>query len=138
MKYYINRKIDATFDQAVDRVKELLQIEGFGVLSEVDLSEKIKEKLNVNFRRYKILSAYDTAYAYKALKKDDKIGIMLACNIIIQELRKNEVEVAAIDPVASMKVIKDHDVAVIAAEIKVKLERVIASLHTGVESYGLV
>lgn len=101
MKYYINRKIDATFDQAVDRVKELLQIEGFGVLSEVDLSEKIKEKLNVNFRRYKILSAYDTAYAYKALKKDDKIGIMLACNIIIQELRKNEVEVAAIDPVAT-------------------------------------
>ena len=138
MKYYISKKIDATFEQAVDRVRESLEIEGFGVLSEINIHDKLKEKLNVNFRRYTILGACNPSYAYKALLNEDKIGTMLPCNVIIQELSKNEVEVAAIDPIASMMAVENPQLAPIAKEIKAKLERVIASLHTGVESYGLV
>lgn len=138
MKYYISKKIDATFEQAIDEVKESLGIEGFGVLSEINIHEKLKEKLNVDFRRYTILGACNPVYAYKALQKEDKIGTMLPCNIIIQELGKNEIEVSAIDPIASMMAIENPKLAKIAGEIKVKLERVIESLHSGVESFGLV
>jgi uncharacterized protein (DUF302 family) len=138
MNYYISRKIDATFDQAVDRVKESLEIEGFSVLSELDLQEKMKEKLNVKFKKYKILIVLNTEYAYRAIQHEDKAGTMLPCNIIIQQLRKNEIEVAAVDPIVSMRAIKDPDIVAIAAEIKEKLERIISSLHTGVESFGLV
>ena len=138
MKYYISKKIDATFEQAVDRVKESLGVEGFSVLSEINIHEKLKEKLDVDFRRYTILGACNADYAYKALLSEDKIGTMLPCNVIIQELKKNEIEVAAIDPMASMMAIENPKLAHIAREIKVKLERVIESLHTGVESYGLV
>lgn len=138
MKYYISKKIDATFEQAIDRVKESLEIEGFGVLSEINIQDKLKQKLNVNFRRYTILGACNPSYAYKALQSDDKIGTMLPCNLIIQELGKNSIEVAAIDPIASMMAVENPKLAPIAKEIKAKLERVIESLHTGVESYGLV
>jgi len=138
MKYYISKKIDATFEQAVDRVKESLGIEGFGVLSEINMHEKLKEKLGVDFRRYTILGACNAEYAYKALLNEDKIGTMLPCNVIVQELKKNTIEVAAIDPIASMMAIENPKLAAIARELRVKLERVIESLHTGVESYGLV
>jgi len=138
MKYYISKKIDATFEQAIDEVKEALGIEGFGVLSEINIHEKLKEKLDVDFRRYTILGACNPAYAYKALQNEDKIGTMLPCNVVIQELKKNEIEVAAIDPIASMMAIENPKLAKIAGEIKVKLERVIESLHNGVESFGLV
>lgn len=138
MNYYISRKIDATFDQAVDRVKESLEKEGFSVLSEIDLQEKMKEKLHVKFKKYKILIAINAEYAYRAIQHEDKIGTLLPCNIIIQQLRKNEIEVAGVDPIISMKAIKNSSVVAIAAEIKEKLERIISSLHTGVESYGLV
>jgi uncharacterized protein (DUF302 family) len=138
MEYYISKKIDATFEQAIDEVKEALAIQGFGVLSEINIHEKLKEKLDVNFRRYTILGACNPAYAYKALQKEDKIGTMLPCNVVVQELGKNEIEVSAVDPVASMMAIENPKLAKIAVEIKVKLERVIASLHSGVESFGLV
>lgn len=138
MEYYISKKIDATFEQAIDRVKESLENEGFGVLSEINIHDKLKEKLNVDFKRYTILGACNPAYAYQALQHEDKIGTMLPCNVIVQELGKNEVEVAAIDPVASMMAIENPKLAKLAGEIKKKLERVIESLHTGVESFGLV
>ncbi|MBW8330933.1 MAG: DUF302 domain-containing protein [Prolixibacteraceae bacterium] len=138
MKYYISKKIDATFEQAIDRVKESLMNEGFGVLSEINIHDKLKEKLDVNFRRYTILGACNPAYAYKALQNEDKVGTMLPCNVIVQELKKNEIEVAAIDPVASMMAVDNPKLAKLAGEIKVKLERVIETLHTGVESFGLV
>jgi len=138
MKYYISKKIDATFEQAIDEVKEALGIEGFGVLSEINIHEKLKEKLDVDFRRYTILGACNPAYAYKALQSEDKIGTMLPCNVVIQELGENEIEVAAIDPIASMMAIENPKLAKLAGEIKIKLERVIESLHTGVESFGLV
>jgi uncharacterized protein (DUF302 family) len=138
MKYYIRKKIDATFEQAVDRVKESLEIEGFGVLSEINLHEKLKEKLDVDFRRYTIIGACNAAFAFKALQIEDKIGTMLPCNVVVQEVKKNVIEVAAVDPIASMMAIENPELAKIAAEIKVKLERVIESLHDGVESFGLV
>jgi len=138
MKYYISKKIDATFEQAIDEVKEALAIQGFGVLSEINIHDKLKEKLDVDFRRYTILGACNPAYAYKALQNEDKIGTMLPCNVVIQELRKNVIEVAAIDPIASMMAIENPKLAKIALEIKGKLEKVIESLHTGVESFGLV
>jgi uncharacterized protein (DUF302 family) len=138
MKYYITKKIDATFEQAIDEVKEALGNEGFGVLSEINIHEKLKDKLDVDFRRYTILGACNPAYAYKALQNEDKIGTMLPCNVIVQELGKNEIEVSAVDPIASMMAVENPKLAKIAGEIKHKLERAIESLHTGVESFGLV
>jgi len=138
MNYYISKKIDATFEQAIDEVREALGIQGFGVFSETNIHEKLKEKLDVSFRKYTILGAYNLAYAYKALQNGDKIGTLLPCNVIVQELKKNKIEVAAIDPVTSMLAIENPKLAKIAGEIKVKLERAIKSLHTGVESFGLV
>ena len=138
MNYYISKKIDATFEQAIDEVKEALGIQGFGVFSETNIHEKLKEKLDVNFREYTILGAYNLAYAYKALQNSDKIGTLLPCNIIVQELKKNKIEVAVVDPVTSMLAVENPKLAKIAGELKRKLERVIESLHTGVESFGLV
>jgi len=138
MKYYISKKIDATFEQAIDRVKESLEIEGFGVLSEINMQQKMKEKLDIDFRRYTIIGACNAAYAYKALQHEDKIGTMLPCNVVVQEVKKNVIEVAAVDPIASMMAIENPELSKIAAEIKIKLERVIESLHDGVESFGLV
>jgi len=138
MRYYISKKLDATYEQAIDEVKEALAIQGFGVLSEINIHDKLKEKLDVDFRRYTILGACNPAYAYKALQSEDKIGTMLPCNIIVQELGKNEIEVAAIDPIASMMAIENPKLAKLAGEIKHKLERAIESLHNGVESFGLV
>jgi len=128
MKYYISKKINVDFDQAVLLVTESLKKEGFGVLTEINLQEKLKEKLNVDFRKYKILGACNPAYAYKVVQLEDKIGTMLPCSVIVQELENNEIEVAAVDPVASMMAIENPGLAGIAGEIKEKLERAIASL----------
>lgn len=128
MRYYISKKISADFDQAVLLVTESLKKEGFGVLTEINLQEKLKEKLNVDFRKYKILGACNPAYAYKAIQQEDKIGTMLPCSVIVQELDNNEIEVAAVDPIASMMAIENPALAEIAGEIKEKLERAIASL----------
>ena len=128
MKYYISKKISMDFELAVKLVTEVLQIEGFGVLSEIDIQQKMKEKLDVNFRKYKILGACNPPYAYKALMHEDKIGTMLPCNVILQELDDKRIEVAAVDPEASMMAVENKELAIIAGEIKHRLERVIASL----------
>lgn len=128
MKYYISKKINGNFDEAILLVTESLKKEGFGILSEINLQEKLKEKLDVDFRKYKILGACNPAYAYKAIQKEDKIGTMLPCSVIVQELGNNEIEVAAVDPVASMMAVENPGLAGIAGEIKEKLERAIASL----------
>ncbi len=128
MRYYINKTITAPFDLAVEKVTEALKKEGFGVLSEIDIQQKLKEKLDVDFRKYKILGACNPPSAYKALQMEDKIGTMLPCNVILQEKGETQVEVAAIDPVASMIALENMGVAEIAGDIKEKLERVIDSL----------
>jgi uncharacterized protein (DUF302 family) len=128
MKYYIRKNLDSNFEKAVEKVKEALQTEGFGVLSEINMNEKLKEKLNVDFRKYKILGACNPEYAYQALLSEDKIGTMLPCNVILQERGINDIEVAAVDPLASMMAIENPELAGIASLVKEKLERVIAKL----------
>ena len=124
----MSKTISAEFDKAIALVTETLKNEGFGVLSEIDIQHKLKEKLDVDFRKYKILGACNPPKAYEALQLEDKIGTMLPCNVIVQEVGENRVEVAAIDPVASMVAVENKEIANIASEIRAKLERVVSSL----------
>lgn len=128
MIYYISKLIAADFDEAEKQVKEALEKEGFGVLSEIDIQEKLNEKLNVDFRPYKILGACHPPSAYKSLQQEDKIGTMLPCNVILQQVGEHQIEVAAVDPAASMMSVENPQLAEIAVDIKKRLERVIASL----------
>ena len=128
MKYYISKELTSDFKVAVERVKESLKTEGFSVLCEINIQDKLKEKLNVVFRKYTILGACNPTYAYKALQKEDWIGTMLPCNIIVQERNDQLIEVSAIDPVASMQAIENNELTEIAKEVKERLERVIAIL----------
>lgn len=128
MKYYISKKLNDEFESAFEKVIEALEKEGFGVVSQFDIQEKLQDKLKVDFRKYMILGACNPSFAYKALIEEDKIGVMLPCNVIIQELANNQIEVAAINPVISMSVVGNKELTKIAEEIKLKLERVIVSL----------
>ena len=128
MKYYIEKTTNYSFDEAVEKVTEELKKEGFGVLSEINIHEKLKEKLDVDFRKYRILGACNPPKAYEALQAENKIGTMLPCNVIVQELEDGKTEVAAIDPVASMQAAENDKVSAIAREIKSKLEKVISRL----------
>jgi uncharacterized protein (DUF302 family) len=102
-----------------------LKAEGFGILMEIDVNKVLKEKLNADFRKYKILGACNPPLAYRALQAEDKIGTMLPCNVIAQELSGGKVEIAAIDPVASMQAVDNPALKGIAAEVRVKLKAVI-------------
>jgi len=128
MKYYIDKKINGSFDEVIGQVTEALQKEGFGVLTEIDMQQKLKEKVDIDFRKYKILGACNPPYAYQALAAEEKIGTMLPCNVVVQELESGEIEVAAVNPVASMQAVENDDLFCISTEILRKLERVIASL----------
>ena len=129
MKYYINNTFHTDFNSAVRLTKDALKKEGFGVLSEIDIQQKLEEKLGVEFRKYKILGACNPPSAFKALQEEDKIGTMLPCNVIVQEKEEHLVEVAAVDPVASMAALENKKVEQIAREIREKLVRVIDSIH---------
>lgn len=128
MKYYIRKKINSEFENVIANITEALKTEGFGIITEIDVQNTFKEKLEVDFRKYRILGACNPSFAYKALLEEDKIGLMLPCNIIVQELDNNIIEVAAINPVASMMAVENKTITEIAGEIKEKLERVINSL----------
>jgi uncharacterized protein (DUF302 family) len=125
MKYYIEKTTDYSFDEAVEKVTEELKKEGFGVLSEINIHEKLKEKLDVDFRKYRILGACNPPKAYEALQAENKIGTMLPCNVIVQELDESKTEVAAVDPVASMMAVGNAELESIAKEIRTKLQKVI-------------
>lgn len=129
MEYYFSKTLEnVTFEAAVEKVTEELKKEGFGVISEINLHEKFKEKLDIDFRKYRILGACNPAAAFKALQEEDKIGTMLPCNVIVQQISDSQIEVAAVDPVASMQAIENANLAAIAYEIRSKLEKVIESL----------
>lgn len=129
MKYYYSKQLkNVSFDEAVENVTEALKQEGFGVLTEIDVKATLKKKLDVDFRPYKILGACNPPYAHKALSVEDKIGIMLPCNVIIQETADGSIEVAAVDPVASMVAIENPALMDIASEIQQKLKTVIEKL----------
>jgi uncharacterized protein (DUF302 family) len=130
MKYYYSKQLkNVSFDEATEKVTEALKLEGFGVLTEIDVKATFKKKLDVDFRPYKILGACNPPYAHKALSAEDKIGIMLPCNVIIQETADGSIEVAAVDPVASMSAIENPKLMDIATEIQQKLKTVIEKLN---------
>ncbi len=128
MEYYFSKTLETSFDEAIQKTIEALKTEGFGVISEINIHEKLKEKLNVDFRRYKILGACNPSYAYKALQAEDKIGTMLPCNVIVQELSESRIEIAAVNPIASMMAIQNPALAGIAKEITTKLQSVINAI----------
>ncbi len=128
MSYYSSKTIRSSFEEAESRVIDELKKEGFGILTEIDVKEKLKEKLDVNFRKYKILGACNPPFAHKALQADDKIGTMLPCNVIVQEIAEGEIEVAAIDPVASMQAVDNSQLKEIATQVREKLISVIKRL----------
>lgn len=128
MKYYITKKITADFNTAIQKVTDELSKNGFGIITEIDMQQKLKEKLDVDFKKYKILGACNPAFAYEALQQEDKIGTMLPCNVIVQEHSENNVEVSAIDPVASMMALESKEVEALAQLVKDKLQLVIDSL----------
>ena len=128
MKYYFNKTLHEDFNKVIDRVTEELKNEGFGILTEIDVKETLKKKLDVDFQKYKILGACNPPYAHKALVAEDKIGAMLPCNVIVQEISKGMVEVAAVNPMASMQAVGNLILAEIANEITAKLENVIEKL----------
>jgi uncharacterized protein (DUF302 family) len=128
MSYYFNKTINDTFDNTIRKVTDKLKEEGFGVLTEIDVKAILKKKLDIDFRNYHILGACNPPFAYKALRVEDKIGTMLPCNVIVQEIGENQVEVAAVDPVASMQAIKNEQLGEIAETIQNKLKNVIGNL----------
>ena len=103
MAYYFTKTVARSFDETLVKLTDELKKEGFGILTEIDVKETLKKKLNVDFRRYKILGACNPPLAYQALQAEDKIGILLPCNVIIQEKGDGQIEVSAVDPMETMK-----------------------------------
>lgn len=128
MKYYFNKKISGNFDDSVQRVKDGLEKEGFGILTEIDLKATFKKKLGEEFYNYKILGACNPQFARNALLTEDKIGTMLPCNVIVQEQKAGEIEVSAINPVASMQSVDNKELHIIALEVSNKLKHMIKTL----------
>ena len=128
MSYYFNTVLECSFDDAIERVTDELKREGFGILSEIDVQAALKKKLNVDFKKYKILGACNPPYAYQALQIEEKIGTMLPCNVIVLEKEDGRIEVAAIDPIASMQAIANPQLQDTADQVQAKLKKVIESL----------
>jgi uncharacterized protein (DUF302 family) len=128
MEYYFSAILHTNFDDAVAKITEALKTEGFGVLTEIDLQAKFKEKLGVDYKKYKILGACNPAYAYKALQAEEMIGTMLPCSIIVTDKEDGTIQVAAINPVASMMAIENPALEPLAQEVTEKLKRVISML----------
>jgi uncharacterized protein (DUF302 family) len=116
------------FDEAISNVTEELKKEGFGILTEIDVKATLKKKLDVDFRNYRILGACNAPFAYRALQAEPQIGTMLPCNVIVRELDDGKIEVAAVDPLASMQAIHNKELQAIAEEIQLKLKKVIEQL----------
>jgi uncharacterized protein (DUF302 family) len=128
MKYYFNKTVNGTFEDVIDKVTQRLKEEGFGILTEIDITETLKKKLDVDFKKYRILGACNPPYAHKALQAEDKIGTMLPCNVIVQEIEAGAIEVAAVNPMASMQAVENKKLNEVANEITAKLKHVIEKL----------
>ena len=128
MKYYFNKILHGNFEDIIDKVTQGLKEEGFGILTEIDIKDTLKKKLDVDFKKYKILGACNPPYAHKALQAEDKIGTMLPCNVIVQEIEEGVFEVAAVNPMASMQAVENEKLNKVAEEITDKLEKIIKKL----------
>lgn len=128
MSYYFAKTLPVDFAEAVRRATDALKQEGFGIITEIDVQDTLKKKINVDFRSYRILGACNPALAHEALQIEDKIGTMLPCNVVVQDLGGGKAEVAAIDPVASMKAIENPRLRQAAERVQAKLKKVVESL----------
>ncbi|WP_234568362.1 DUF302 domain-containing protein [Rhodohalobacter sp. 614A] len=128
MSYYVSTTFKGSFDEAIAKTTEELKKEGFGVLTEIDVKETLKKKLDVDFKKYKILGACNPGFAHKALQAEDKIGTMLPCNVIVEEHDDGTVEISAVNPIASMQAVENSNLGNIAGEVKSKLEKVIQAI----------
>lgn len=128
MSYYFNKTVSGSFEEVIVKVTDELKKEGFGILTEIDVKETMKKKLDVDFKKYKILGACNPPFAYEALKAEDKIGTMLPCNVIVIEQALGQIEVAAIDPIASMQAVSNPSLGKVANEVQSKLKKVVENL----------
>ncbi|HLO60483.1 MAG TPA: DUF302 domain-containing protein [Bacteroidales bacterium] len=128
MEYFFSKILSAGFEDSISRVVECLKTEGFGIVSEIDMQAKIKEKLNKDIRKYRILGACNPSFAYMALQSEEKIGVMLPCNVVVIDRENGTTEVAAVDPMASMMAIQNPDLANIAFQVTEKLKSVVNKL----------
>lgn len=129
MSYYFVKNLASSFEKAIADVSAELKKEGFGILTEIDVTATLKQKLDVDFPKYTILGACNPHFAYQALQVEAKIGTMLPCNVIVQELADGSIDVAAVDPLASMQSIRNPQLQGIAEEIQLKLKKVIGQLQ---------
>ena len=129
MSYYFAKTLSGmSFDDAIARATDALKEEGFGILTEIDVKATMKKKLDKDFRDYRILGACNPSMAWQALQAEDRIGTMLPCNVIVQQRDNGDVEVAAVDPAASMQAVDNPELAAVAADVRDRLKRVIDSL----------
>lgn len=128
MSYFLGKMLPIAFADAIIRTMDALKNEGFGVLTDIDVSATLKQKIGVEFPSYRILGACNPALAYEALKLESKVGTMLPCNVVVRDAGGGQTEVAAIDPVASMQAIDNPELKRAAEQVRAKLERVIAAL----------
>jgi len=128
MKYHISTTLNTSFDEAIAQVTDVLKEQGFGILSDIDVQGVFKKKLDVDFKKYRILGACNPNLAIKAITAEDKIGTMLPCNVLVQEHEEGVVEVSAIDPVASMTAVENDELQPIATEVRDRLSAAIKQL----------
>jgi len=128
MQYYFSKILAVPFDEAITRVTDELKKQGFGILTDIDVQKTLKQKLDVDFRKYRILGACNPPFAYKALQAESRIGTMLPCNVIVQQTEGGEVEVSVIDPIASMQAVQNPGLEEIAKQVQAKLRNVIDNL----------
>ena len=129
MSYYFKKILEnESFDEAIEKITEELKKEGFGILTEIDVQATLKKKLDVDFRNYRILGACNPPFAYRSLQAEPAIGILLPCNVVVQELGEGRIEIDIIDPLVAMQVVENEAMKSIANEIHIKLEKVINSL----------
>lgn len=129
MSYYFTTKTNGNFETIETKIIALLKDEGFGVLTQINMQETLKDKLNVDFKKYKILGACNPPFAYQALLAENKIGVMLPCNIILQEISENTIEVSAVNPLISMQAVNNDQLNEVAIAVSKKLENVIKKIN---------
>ena len=128
MEYYFSKVIKTSFDEGVKIITDALKVEGFGIISEINIHDKLNEKLGVEFKKYRILGACNPSFAYKALQAEDKIGTMLPCNVLVIDQGDGMIEIAAVNPIASMMSIQNPGLEQVALEVTDKLKKVIDSI----------
>ncbi len=125
MSYYYSKKVLGSFEEIIEKVTGNLKKEGFGIITQIDVTKTMKEKLNVDFKKYRILGACNPPYAYKALQAEDKIGVLLPCNVIVQENTSGEIEIACVNPTVSMQNVNNPALESVAKEIQDKLHKAV-------------